>query len=203
MPRASMLLSRCVRIRVNQQGKQTDTTTAPGTCDDGLSAFLSVRSRLLSIACRMLGSAAEAEDVVQDVWVRWQTADRTLVRNAAAFLATTATRLAINVMQSARSRRELCAGSRLPEPPDVSDDPCLRAERGEALTFGIRVLERLTPTERAAYVLREAFDYAYRDIATILRLKESNARQLVTRARKRVARGRHTSSRLNTEGQQS
>jgi RNA polymerase sigma-70 factor (ECF subfamily) len=188
---------------VNQQGKQTDTTTAPGTCDDGLSAFLSVRSRLLSIACRMLGSAAEAEDVVQDVWVRWQTADRTLVRNAAAFLATTATRLAINVMQSARSRRELCAGSRLPEPPDVSDDPCLRAERGEALTFGIRVLERLTPTERAAYVLREAFDYAYRDIATILRLKESNARQLVTRARKRVARGRHTSSRLNTEGQQS
>jgi RNA polymerase sigma-70 factor (ECF subfamily) len=173
---------------VNQQGKQTDTTTAPSTCDDGLSAFLSVRSRLLSIACRMLGSAAEAEDVVQDVWVRWQTADRTLVRNAAAFLATTATRLAINVMQSARSRRELCAGSRLPEAPDVSDDPCVIAERGEALTFGIRVLERLTPTERAAYVLREAFDYAYRDIATILRLKESHARQLVTRARKRVAR---------------
>jgi RNA polymerase sigma factor (sigma-70 family) len=198
-----MLLSRCVEIRVNQQRKQTDTTTAPSTCDDGLSAFLSVRSRLLSIACRMLGSAADAEDVVQDVWVRWQAADRTLVRNAAAFLATTATRLAINLMQSARSRREMYAGSRLPEPPDVSDDPCVSAERSEALTFGVRVLERLTPTQRAAYVLREAFDYAYRDIATILRLKESNARQLVTRARKRVARGRHTSSRLNAEGQPS
>src|SRR6187551_2683002 len=167
--------------------------SADDSVDDGLAAFLQARSRLYGIAYRMLGSAAEAEDVVQDVWVRWQTADRTLVRNAAAFLATTATRLAINVMQSARSRRELCAGSRLPEPPDVSDDPCVRAERGEALTFGIRVLERLTPTERAAYVLREAFDYAYRDIATILRLKESNARQLVTRARKRVARDRHTS----------
>ena len=184
-----MLLPVCLRTRVNQENTETDTTTAPSTCDDGLSAFLSVRSRLLSIACRMVGSAAEAEDIVQDVWVRWQAADRTVVRNAAAFLATTATRLAINVIQSAHSRREMCAGSRLPEPPDVSDDPCVRAERGEALTFGIRVLERLTPTERAAYVLREAFDYAYRDIARVLRLKESNARQLVTRARKRVARG--------------
>jgi RNA polymerase sigma factor (sigma-70 family) len=174
------------------------------TCDDGLTAFLSVRSRLFKIACRRLGSAAEAEDIVQDVWVRWQTADRSLVRNAAAFLATTATRLTINVIQSARSRREMCLEPRLPEPLDASDDPCVRAERGEALTFGIRVLlETLTPTERAAYVLREAFDYAYRDIAKILRLKETNARQLVTRARKRVARGRHTSNLVNTKGQRS
>jgi len=159
--------------------------------DDGLSVFLSVRPRLFGIAHRMLGSAAEAEDVVQDVWIRWQTADRSLVRNAAAFLATTATRLAINVMQSAHSRRETYAGPRLPEPVDTSADPWLGADRGEALAFGVRLLlERLTPTERAAYVLREAFDYAYRDIANVLRLAEANTRQVVTRARQHVANGR-------------
>jgi RNA polymerase sigma-70 factor, ECF subfamily len=161
------------------------------SCDDGLTVFLNVRSRLLSIASRMLGGAAEAEDIVQDVWVRWQTADRRLVRNAAAFLATTAMHLAINVTQSARSRREVYPGPRLPERSDVSGDPCVEAERGEALACGMLVLlERLTPTERAAYVLREAFDYAYRDIAKILRLEEGNARQLVTRARQHVTSGR-------------
>src|SRR5215218_8609029 len=107
---------------------------------DGLSAFLSVRPRLFSIAYRMLGSAAEAEDIVQDVWVRWQMADRSLVRDAAAFLATTTRRLAINVMHSARSRRETCVGPWLPERVDTSADPRLRAERGQALAFGVRLL---------------------------------------------------------------
>ena len=159
--------------------------------DDGLSAFMSVRPRLFGIAYRMLGSAAEAEDIVQDVWVRWQTADRSLVRDAAAFLVTTATRLAINVMQSARSRREKCAGPWLPEPVDTSADPRLGAERGQALAYGVLLLlEKLTPTERAAYILREAFDYPYRDIANVLRLEEANARQVVTRARQHVANGR-------------
>ena len=128
---------------------------------------------------------------MQDVWVRWQTADRSVVRDAAAFLVTTATRLAINVMQSARSRRETCVGPWLPEPVDTSADPRLRAERGEALASGVLLLlEKLTPTERAAYVLREAFDYTYRDIANVLRLEEANARQVVTRARQHVANGR-------------
>ena len=139
----------------------------------------------------MLGSAAEAEDIVQDVWVRWQTADRSVVRDAAAFLVTTTTRLAINVMQSARSRRETYVGPWLPEPVDTSADPGLGAERGEALELGVLVLlEKLSPTERAAYILREAFDYAYRDIANVLRLEEANARQVVTRARQHVANGR-------------
>ena len=161
------------------------------TYDDGLSAFMSVRPRLFGIAYRMLGSAAEAEDIVQDVWVRWQTADRSLVRDAAAFLVTTATRLAINVMQSARSRRETYVGPWLPEPVDTSADPGLGAERGEALELGVLVLlEKLSPTERAAYILREAFDYTYRDIANVLRLEEANARQVVTRARQHVANGR-------------
>ena len=162
------------------------------TCPDGgLSAFLSVRPRLLGIAYRMLGSAADAEDIVQDVWVRWQTTDRSVVRDAAAFLATVATRLAINVMQSARSRRETYAGPSLPEPVDTSAGPGSGAELGEALELGVLILlEKLSPAERAAYILREAFDYAYRDIADTLRLQEANARQLVTRARQHVANGR-------------
>ena len=156
--------------------------------DDGLSAFLSARPRLFGIAYRMLGSAAEAEDIVQDVWVRWQTSDRSVVRDAAAFLATTTTRLAINVMQSARSRRETYIGPWLPEPVDTSADPGVGAERGEALELGVLVLlKKLSPTERAAYILREAFDYTYRDIANVLRLEEANARQVVTRARQHVA----------------
>jgi RNA polymerase sigma-70 factor (ECF subfamily) len=159
--------------------------------DDGLSAFMSIRPRLFGIAYRMLGSAAEAEDIVQDVWVRWQTADRSLVRDAAAFLATTATRLAINVMQSARARRETCVGPWLSEPVDTSADPGLGAERGEALELGVELLvKKLSPRERAAYILREAFDYTYRDIANVLRLEESNARQVVTRARQHVGNGR-------------
>ena len=93
------------------------------THDDGLAAFMRMRPRLFGIAYRMLGSAAEAEDVVQDAWVRWQTADRRPVRNAAAFLVTTTTRLAINVIQSAHARRETCVESGRPEPIDLSTDP--------------------------------------------------------------------------------
>jgi RNA polymerase sigma factor (sigma-70 family) len=165
------------------------------TCDDGLSAFLSMRRRLLGIAYRMLGDMAEAEDVVQNVWLRWQTTDRRVVRDAAAFLATTATRLAINVMQSARARRETYVGPWQPEPVDTSSDPRLAAERHQALACGVRMLlEKLTPTERAAYVLREAFGYAYRDIASVLRLAEANARQVVTRARQHLVSRRTTTT---------
>jgi len=166
-------------------------TACPACPDDhSLPAFLSVRPRLVSIARRMLGSAAEAEDVVQDVWVRWQTADRSLVRDAAAFLVTTTIRVAINIKQSARSRRETDAGPWLPEPVDPSAGPRLRVERGQALAYGVLVLlEKLRPTERAAFILREAFDYPYRDIATVLRLEEANARQVVTRARQHLANG--------------
>jgi RNA polymerase sigma factor (sigma-70 family) len=156
--------------------------------------FLSVRPRLFGIAYRMLGSAAEAEDIVQDAWLNWQTTDRGAVQNAPAFLATTTTRLAINHAQSARSRHEACVGSRLPDPVDTSDDPHLGAERSEALEFAVLLLlEKLTPTERAAYVLREAFDYPYDQISEILRLEEANVRQLVSRGRKHIADGRRAS----------
>jgi RNA polymerase sigma-70 factor (ECF subfamily) len=160
--------------------------------DDGLPVFLNARARLFGIAYRMLGSAAEAEDVVQDVWVRWQTVDRSLVRDAVAFLATTATRLAINVMRSARSRRETSVGVWWREPVGAEADPRLGIERHEALEGAVlMLLEKLPPTERAAYVLREAFDYPYRDIANALGLEEANTRQLVSRARQHVAGNRH------------
>jgi RNA polymerase sigma-70 factor (ECF subfamily) len=163
------------------------------TDDNALSAFVSVRPRLFGIAYRILGAAAEAEDVVQDVWVRWQMADRSLVRDPKAFLVTMTTRLAINVTQSARSRRETHVGPGLPEPVDMSADPELGAARGEGLEAGIRLLlEKLSPSERAAYILRVAFDYPYRDIANVLRVEEASARQVVTRARQHVLNGRST-----------
>ncbi len=161
--------------------------------DDGLSAFVGARSRLFGIAYRMLGSAAEAEDIVQDVWLRWQTADRSTVRDPPAFLVTATTRLAINHAQSARSRRETYVGPWLPEPVDTAEDPGLGAERGEALELAVlMLLEKLAPKERAAYILREAFNYEYPKIAEILRSNEVSCRQLVTRARKHIAEGRRS-----------
>ena len=158
---------------------------------DPLPEFVKARPRLFGIAYRILGSAAEAEDIVQDAWLRWQTADRSVVVDPPAFLATVTTRLAINLAQSARSRRETYVGPWLPEPVDTSNDPQLGAERSEALAFAVLLLlEKLSPTERAAYVLREAFDYPYRQIAEILQLEEANTRQLVTRARQHIGEGR-------------
>jgi DNA-directed RNA polymerase specialized sigma24 family protein len=148
---------------------------------------------MLGIAYRMLGSVAEAEDIVQDTWLRWQLTDRRVVENSAPFLATTTTRLCINLIQSAPSRRETYTGTWLPEPVDTSGDPSLGAERGEALKLAVVVLlEKRSPTELAAYVLREAFDYSYRQIADILQMEEANTRQLVSRARKHIADGRRT-----------
>src|SRR4051794_8919060 len=123
--------------------------------------FEAARPRLFGIAYRMLGSVAEADDVVQDAWLRWQGTDRAAGRDSGAFLATTTTRLAINAAQSARARRETYIGPWLPEPVDTAADPLLGAVRAEALEVGVlMLLERLSPAERAAYVLREAFDYS-------------------------------------------
>lgn len=162
---------------------------------DGLEAatavFTRLRPRLFGIAYRMLSSVTEAEDLVQEVWLRWQTYDRSAVANPEAFLATTTTRLAINVLQSARNRRETYIGPWLPEPVDTGADPYLGAERGEALEFAtLLLMEKLTPNERAAYVLREAFDYSYARIADILSSTEPAVRQLASRARKHIAGGR-------------
>ena len=178
---------------VSEVTSSTRLSPEIGEQDDGLMAFAKVRPRLFGIAYRMLGSAAEAEDIVQDVWLRWQATDRSLVENPSAFLATTTTRMCINFAESARSRRETYVGPWLPEPVDTSGDPTLGAERREALGLAILLLlEKLTPTERAAYILHEAFDYPYRQIADILQVEEANARQLASRARKHIADGRRT-----------
>src|ERR1700749_4590637 len=107
---------------------------------DVLSEFEKVRPRLFGIAYRILGSAAEAEDIVQDVWLRWQATNRREGLDPAAFLAPATNRLAINLTQSARSRREMYVGPWLPEPVDTSTDPQLGAERGEALEFAVLLL---------------------------------------------------------------
>jgi RNA polymerase sigma-70 factor, ECF subfamily len=178
----------------SQAPSSTRLGAETGEHDDGLSAFISVRPRLFGIAYRMLGSAAEAEDIVQDVWMRWQSMNRTTVENPPAYLATTTTRLCINQSQSARSRRESYVGTWLPEPVDTSADPAIGAERGEALKLAVLLLlERLSPTERAAYVLRKAFDYPYREIAEILQMEEANVRQLVSRANTHIEDERRAS----------
>jgi RNA polymerase sigma-70 factor, ECF subfamily len=163
-------------VPVNRAGEVSDADAA---------LFQTVRPRLFGIAYRVLGGASEAEDVVQETWFRWQGTDRSNVRDAAAFLATATTRLAINVAQSARARRETLVDTWLVDQVDSSADPSLDAEQSEALECAVRVLlQKLSPAERAAYVLREAFDYPYRHISRVLALSEPNARQLVTRARR-------------------
>lgn len=158
---------------------------------DGLDAFTAARRRLFGIAYRMLGSAAEAEDVLQEVWLRWQGTDRSAVRDSAAFLATITTRIAMNVAQSARVRREKYVGPWLPEPIDTRADLALGAETHEALSLAVLLLlEKLSPAERAAYVLREAFNYSYDEIAETIELSEANARQLVSRAKKHISDNR-------------
>ncbi len=150
-------------------------------------AFNESRPRLFGIAYRMLGSVAEAEDIVQEAWVRWQRTDRSVVRNPAGFLTTVTTRLALNTAESARVRREQYVGPWLPEPVDTTADPSLGAEKAEALESAVlMLLEKVRPDQRAAYVLREAFDYSYDEVADILDTSAANARQLVSRAKKSV-----------------
>ncbi len=164
----------------NRQNGGVDATT-----------FESNRGRMFGIAYRMLGSVAEAEDVVQDAWLRWQGTNRDEVHNPAAFLATVVTRLSLTALDSARARRETYVGPWLPEPVATDGDPLLGAERAEALSLAVLLLlERLTPAERAAYVLHEAFQYPFREIAEVLEISEASARQLGTRARQHIDRER-------------
>jgi RNA polymerase sigma-70 factor (ECF subfamily) len=154
---------------------------------DAEEVFTKVRPRLFGLAYRMLGSVAEAEDVLQDAWVRWQATERDEVREPAAFLTTMVTRMCVNVLQSARVRRETYIGPWLPDPVDTSADPALGAERGEALQVAtLMLMEKLAPPERAAYILREAFDYPYELIGETIAVSDVNARQLVSRARRHL-----------------
>ncbi|MEV6266881.1 sigma-70 family RNA polymerase sigma factor [Kribbella sp. NPDC051936] len=155
----------------------------------GLDEFLQARPRLFRIARRIVGNQHEAEELVQDVWLRWQRTDRSAVADPQAFLATAVSRLAINLVQSARRRHETTVGPWLPdERVAAGPDPHAYAENREAFATAVQLLkDRLSPAERATYVLREGFDYPYRDIAETLRIGAPNARQLVKRARDRLA----------------
>ena len=158
-----------------------------------LEAFREHRPLLFSIAYRMLGSAADAEDIVQEAYLRWLGADPAGVRSPKDFLSATVTRLAVDHLRSARVRREVYVGPWLPEPlVGVDDrDPIAAAELAESLATAFLVLlERLTPTQRAGYLLREVFSYDYADVARILDTSEANCRQLVQRAKQGVASGR-------------
>ncbi|MEV8534113.1 RNA polymerase sigma-70 factor [Streptomyces sp. NPDC051211] len=149
------------------------------------------RGRMFGIAYRMLGSASEAEDMVQDAWLRWSADDRSDVEHPGAWLAKTVTHLCLNQLTSARVRREEYVGPWLPEPVLTADGtlgPLETAEQRDGVSLALLVLlEQLTPTERAVYVLREAFAYGHREIAGLLDLSEANCRQLYRRAAQRVA----------------
>ncbi|MFB6938557.1 sigma-70 family RNA polymerase sigma factor [Streptomyces chartreusis] len=152
--------------------------------------FETHRPRLFGLAYRMLGSAHEAEDTVQDAYLRFSGADRGAIEHPAAWLARVVTNLCLTRLTSARARREQYVGPWLPEPVITSDGtlgPLESAEQRDAVSLAMLVLlERLTPTERAVYVLREAFAYGHREIAEVLELTEANCRQLYRRAVQRV-----------------
>lgn len=156
---------------------------------DDVVEFEAQRSRLFGIAYRMLGSATEAEDMVQETYLRWSQADD--VETPAAWLATVVTNLCLNQLTSARARRERYVGPWLPEPVATADGtlgPVDTAERRELVSFALLVLlEQLTPVERAVFVLREAFAYPHADVAGVLGLSEANSRQVHRRARQRLA----------------
>jgi RNA polymerase sigma-70 factor, ECF subfamily len=148
--------------------------------------FTSARPMLFAIAYRMLGSVMDAEDLVQEAYLRWEEAADTEVRSSRAYLTTIVTRLAINQLRAARTKRETYVGPWLPEPLVTEDTPDT-VELAESLSMAFLVLlERLAPVERAAFLLHEVFDFEYAEIARVLDKTEANCRQLVARARKRV-----------------
>src|SRR5918998_2708725 len=165
----------------------------PLTSDD-VDRFELSRPRLEAIAYRMLGSASEAEDAVQETFLRWQAADRDGIEVPEAWLTRVLTNLCLNQLASARARRETYVGQWLPEPLLAGDPmlgPAETAEQRESVSYAVLTLmERLTPNERSVYVLREAFDYPHREIAEMLDITEAASQQIFHRAKKHVAYGK-------------
>jgi RNA polymerase sigma-70 factor (ECF subfamily) len=147
------------------------------------------RRRLLGLAYRMLGSISEAEDAVQDAYLRWHAIDRHTVSDVRAFLTTTTTRICLDTLKSARARRETYVGPWLPEPVlnTSAFAPDTQSELAEDLSVALLLaLDRLSPLERAAFLLHDVFDFSYSELATTLERSEAACRQLATRARKHV-----------------
>ena len=151
------------------------------------------RPLLFSIAYRMLGSASDAEDVLQDAWLRYSGVDQSTVRSPRAFLTTVVTRLCLDRLKSARKAREEYVGPWLPEPVLTSEleSPDTMLQRAESVTLAFLVLlERLSPEERAVFLLKDVFDYEHAEIAEILGTTTENSRQLLHRAKTHLAQGR-------------
>ncbi len=158
-----------------------------------LATFEQYRGLLFSIAYRMLGSVADAEDMLQETFIRWQQTEDQDIRSPRAFLVTVISRLCINQLQSSRAQREQYVGEWLPEPitTDPGSDPLWLIKIDESLSMAfLLVLERLTPIERAVFILREVFDYEYAEIAAILGQSEPNCRQILRRARQHIGGAR-------------
>ncbi len=161
---------------------------------DDVERFVAFRPRLEAIAYRLLGSAGEAEDAVQETFLRWQAADVERIEVPEAWLTKVLTNLCLNQLGSARARRETYVGQWLPEPL-LGGDPMLgpadTVEQRESVSYAVLTLmERLSPSERAVYVLREAFGYSHREIAEILDATEAASQQVFHRAKKHVAEGK-------------
>ena len=160
---------------------------------DSVETFNQHRGLLFSIAYRMLGSAADAEDVLQEAFLRWQGASEAEVRSPRSYLTAVVTRLSIDELRSARARREVYVGEWLPEPVPTAGSPDLAGtvELAETIsTAFLLLLEKLSPVERAVFLLREVFDYEYAEIAQIVGKSEANCRQMVRRAREHLRAGR-------------
>lgn len=149
--------------------------------------FEAHRPLLTGVAYRVLGDRSEAEDVVQETWMRWDTVDHASVDDPRAYLVTTASRLALDRARSARARRESYVGMWLPEPAAPEESAEHRAETAESVGFALLVvLQTLSPLERAVFVLREAFEFPYAQVAEVVGRSESTTRQLARRARDHV-----------------
>ena len=158
-----------------------------------LELFHQHRSLLFSIAYRMLGTVADAEDKIQETFLRWRRVSIADIKSPRAFLVTIVSRLCINHLQSAHVQREEYLGQWLPEPllTDEDHDPSAALAMEESLSMGFLVLlERLTPVERAVFLLREVFEYEYEEVSRITHLTEVNCRQILRRARQRITEGR-------------
>ena len=156
---------------------------------DPAASFEPYRRRLLGLAYRMLGSMADAEDAVQETYLRWHAADRDSVSERRAFLMTTTTRICLDMLTSARARHEEYVGPWLPEPIlDIGAlAPDRRTELAEDLSIALLlILDRLSPLERAAFLLHDVFDFSFTEIATALERSEAACRKLATRARDHV-----------------